>query len=107
MKDLRTGIYALVILNLISREGPIHGYGLMIRVKEVSDGVLSPSESTVYETLKYLEKKGLIKSFWGKPAEGGLPRKYYVITELGSKLLNELNKEVVGIVEVLKKVMGA
>ncbi len=107
MKDLRTGVYALVILNLISREGPIHGYGLMIRMKEVSDGVLSPSESTVYETLKYLERKGLIKSFWGKPAEGGLPRKYYVITELGSRLLSELNKEVVGIVEVLKKVIGS
>lgn len=105
LKDLRTGVYSLVALNLVAREGPLHGYGLMVRMKEVSDGIISPSESTVYETLKYLEKKKLIDSFWAIPEGGRVPRKYYVITELGKKLLDELNKEVKGIMTVLMKVM--
>ncbi len=93
MKDLRTGIYSLVILNIIRAEGPIHGYALRVKVMELSDGALMPSESTIYESLKYLEKRGLIKSFWGKASGRGPPRKYYVITAYGEKVLRVVNAE--------------
>ena len=100
MRTIRSGLHTLVILNLLEREGVSYGYRLMVRIREVSGGVLSPSESTVYETLKLLERMGLIESFWGEGARH--PRKFYRITEEGKEVLSQLNEEVRSILKVLE-----
>lgn len=105
LKDLRSGTYSLVILNLLRREGPMHGYGIMAKIRGATNGVLSPSESTVYESLKQLERYKLIRSFWARPEGGGIPRKYYEITELGIRVLNEVNNEMASIIKVLSRVI--
>jgi len=104
LKDLRTGIYSLVMLNIIKVSGPIHGYALRAKVMELSNNALTPSESTIYESLKYLEKRGLIKSFWGKAAGRGPPRKYYVITESGEEVLKVVNAEALVLAKLLQLV---
>lgn len=104
MKDLRTGIYSLIMLNIIKTNGPIHGYALRAKVMELSDNTLTPSESTIYESLKYLEKRGLIKSFWGKASGKGPPRKYYVITDYGEEVLRVVNTEALILARLLQLV---
>ncbi len=105
LRDLRTGVYAIVMLNLILREGPIHGYGLRLRINSLSRGVLSPSEGTIYETLKNLEKAGLIKSFWGTAPGRGPPRKYYVVTDLGREVICRVNEWVFTLIRLIESVI--
>lgn len=104
LKDLRTGIYSLIMLNIIKSSGPIHGYALRAKVMELSDDTLTPSESTIYESLKYLEKRGLISSFWGKASGRGPPRKYYVITDYGKEVLRVVNAEALTLAKLLQLV---
>ncbi len=106
LKDIRAGIYAYLILNLIEREGVGHGYWLLNEIERVSNGLLKPSESTIYEVLKQLEKSKLLKSFWGVAKGRGPPRKYYKLTELGKLTLAELRKEVINLINVIMSVSG-
>ena len=60
----------------------------------MSGGVLTSSESTVYETLRNLSKLGLVESYWSI-VESGLPRKYYRLTDLGVGIYGRVRAEVV------------
>jgi len=106
LKDLRTGVYTLIMLNIIDSKGPIHGYALRTKIMELSSNNLIPSESTIYESLKYLEKRGLIKSFWGKASGRGPPRKYYVITDHGREVLKVVNSEALTLAKLLQLVVA-
>ncbi len=105
LKELRTGIYTVVIMNLLYKRGPLHGYRIRMLIMEISNGLLSPSESTIYESLKMMEKLGLVKSFWAE-SDYGPPRKYYELTGFGKSILEKLRNEIRGLHEVLEKVMG-
>lgn len=78
-----TGFYILLCLR-----GPNHGYGIVQRVKELTDGELVLSPGTMYGSLSKMEKDGLITFI-----EEIDKRKVYQITELGTEVLNcELNR---------------
>ena len=78
-----TGFYILLCLR-----GPNHGYGIVQRVKELTDGELVLSPVTMYGSLSKMEKDGLITFI-----EEIDKRKVYQITELGTEVLNcELNR---------------
>ncbi len=77
MKELRTGIYKVLILKILLTKGPLHGYGIRKAIEELSQGRLTPSESTIYEALKKLEKLGLVESFWAQSPLAAPMRKYY------------------------------
>ncbi len=78
-----------IVLHHVIQDGPIHGQAL------VRKGV---KHGSIYEILRRLEKKGLIKSNTEEfPADGyiGIPRRYYWATPIGSRFsqaLDELNK---------------
>ncbi|NPA96457.1 MAG: helix-turn-helix transcriptional regulator [Crenarchaeota archaeon] len=91
--DSLRALYAIIMLRIVVERGPIHGYGIRKLVEEVSRGAARPSESTVYDTLKRLERMGLIESFWGESPLGGPMRKYYRATELGREVLSRLLEE--------------
>jgi len=99
-RELRSGVYALLTLKLLSEEGAMHGYGLRAKIRELSNGVLDPSEGTIYEMLKTLRKHGLIEAYWAF-SETGRARKLYKITDKGRSVLSRI----MGDVEVIKKVM--
>ncbi len=98
-KDLRTGIYALIVLAIL-RSGIMHGYAIRKKFEELSDGKIVPSEGTLYDLLKSLEKLKLVRSFWGE--SGGRIRRYYEITDLGLEVLDELRKEFSELVKILE-----
>ncbi len=102
LKDLKTGVYAFLILDIIGREKRMHGYGLISGITDRTDGLLSPSESTVYESLKQLEKLGLIRSYWAESPGRGPPRKYYELTEKGERILSSVRKTVYRLARILE-----
>lgn len=73
-----TGFYILLSL----RE-PNHGYGIVRKVKEMTDGDIVLAPGTMYGSLSKMEKDGLIKFVCEQEK-----RKIYLITELGSEVLN-------------------
>ncbi|AIF70379.1 hypothetical protein PAP_10025 [Palaeococcus pacificus DY20341] len=99
-KELRAGTYSFIILSLL-KDKPMHGYGIRKAFSELSEGRIVPSEGTLYDLLKSLEKYKLVESFWAEV--GGRARKYYKITSLGEEVLSELKEEVSFIGEILER----
>ncbi|UXD21263.1 transcriptional regulator [Ignicoccus pacificus DSM 13166] len=85
-REFWKGTYYLLILKMIKESGTSYGYELRKALKE-----LKPSESTIYDTLKKLEKGGYVKGEWVKVK--GRARKRYQLTERGEELLRELEEE--------------
>ncbi len=102
VKGLRTGFYTMIILELLDKKGALYGYRIRAFIREASGGALNPSESTIYEALRELERRGFIKSFWGV-SEAGPPRKYYEITIDGRRLLERLEEELGLLVDIVVK----
>jgi len=84
-RELRMGFYSMLTLKILIDKGELHGYGLRNEIRELSDGMFEPSEGTIYEMLKYLQKKGLIESYWAI-GERGKARKIYRVTEKGVRI---------------------
>ncbi len=66
--------------------GPLHGYGIIQAVEEMSDGRVKLRAGTLYGALDRLDGEGLVR-FDGTGSEGGPPRRYYRITEDGRAVL--------------------
>jgi len=103
LRNLRAGFYTVIILGLLEKHGPLYGYKIQLLIKQLSNQALNPSESTIYETLKNLEKNKLIRSYWAESSLGP-PRKYYEITEKGLNTRELLKKEVKKIMETINKI---
>ncbi len=103
LRSIRSGFYSLIILELLNKYGPLYGYKIKTLIEEISRGTLKPSESTIYDSLKQLEKNRLIKSFWGE-SEYGPPRKYYELTANGVAALGILRVEVKRIIDLINSI---
>ena len=66
--------------------GPMHGYGIIKAIEEMSEGRVRLRAGTLYGALERLESEGLI-AFDGEGSEGGPARRYYRLTKKGSQLL--------------------
>lgn len=90
-----------IILSLLSKKES-YGYEIIKNIKELSNGKIAYGEGTLYPVLHKLEKKGLIESFWSV-ADSGRKRKYYKISEKGSKELATEKENWVIINEIISK----
>jgi len=63
------------------RAGPLHGYAIVERLRETSDGAFDLAEGTVYPALYRLEAAGLLSSSWTKAS--GRSRRVYELTNRG------------------------
>ena len=77
-KDLATGTYDLVILDMLRRK-PAYAYGIIGEVLKKSSSTVRWHEGTVYHVLHHLEKQGLVTSYWQGPNHGR-QRRYYRLT---------------------------
>ncbi len=91
--DLLRGHTDTMILKLLTG-GDKYGYEISKLITMGSDGEYELKEATMYSSLKRLESDGCIASYWGEGAQGAR-RKYYRITERGTKsyLENKANWE--------------
>jgi transcriptional regulator len=84
--DVLQGTLDLMVLKTLDALGPLHGYGVALRIEQVSDDVLRLNQGTVYASLVRLRQRGLISSEWGT-SENNRRARYYAITKRGRKQL--------------------
>ena len=85
--DLVQGTVDLLILKTIT-PGPMHGWAIAQRIKDVSNDVLKLNQNALYPALHRLEEQGWLKSEWGD-SENNRRAKYYSLTKAGRKRLDE------------------
>ena len=85
--DLLPGTLDMLILKAISLE-QLHGYGVLLRIKQISGGALEIPQGSLYPALYRLEHQGLIASEWGQ-SENNRRAKYYTLTTIGRRRLRE------------------
>ena len=83
--DLLQGTLDLLILKAISL-GPLHGYGVLLRIQQISKDCLEIQQGSLYPALYRLEHQGWIGSEWGE-SENNRRAKYYRLTAAGNKKL--------------------
>jgi transcriptional regulator len=83
--DLLQGTLDMLILKIVAL-GPIHGYGIAQRIRQISKEVLQVQQGSLYPALHRLEKRGWLSAKWGE-AETGREAKFYALTKVGSKQL--------------------
>src|SRR6202021_4173215 len=85
--DLVQGTLDLLLLKILALE-PLHGWAVSLRLKSISGDVLQVSEGSLYPALHKLEQEGWI-SAEGKPSEKNRRAKYYSLTRLGRRHLEQ------------------
>jgi len=83
--DLLQGTLDLLILKALSL-GPLHGYGIIQRLRQLSDELLEVEQGSLYPAVYRIEHRGWINSKWGV-TETGRRAKFYKLTKAGSKQL--------------------
>ena len=85
--ELLPGTLDLLILKAVSL-GPLHGYGVLLRIGQISGGALNIEQGALYPALYRLERQGLLDTEWGL-SENNRRAKYYSLTPSGRKRLRE------------------
>ena len=83
--DLVQGTLDMLILKTLALE-PMHGYGVAVRIEQVSGGVFRVNAGSLFVAFQRLQRAGLIRSEW-KATENSRHAKYYVLTTAGRKQL--------------------
>jgi PadR family transcriptional regulator, regulatory protein PadR len=81
------GTLDMLILQIVSLE-PVHGYGIALRLEQVSRSVVQVNQGSLYPALHRLEQKGWLKAKW-KQSETGREAKFYSLTAAGRLQLTE------------------
>ena len=79
--DLLQGTLDMLILKSLSQT-PMHGFGISVRIRQMSQEVLQVEQGSLYPALYRLEKRGWILSSWGV-SENNRKAKFYDLTDVG------------------------
>jgi PadR family transcriptional regulator PadR len=85
--ELLQGTLDLLILKAVSL-GPLHGYGVLLRIQQISRDKLQIQQGSLYPALYRLEHQGIIASEWGA-SDNNRKAKYYRLTAAGRRRLRE------------------
>jgi len=103
--DLLPGTLDMLILKTLTR-APLHGYGIALSIKRISDDVLQVEEGSLYPALQRLLLQGWVKAEW-KQTETNRRARYYTLTETGRKQLghelSEFDRMIAAITRVLRE----
>ena len=86
--EVLQGTLDLLVLKTLDSMGPMHGFGIALRIQQVSEDLLQLNQGTLYPALLRLEQRGWIASKWGV-SENNRRAKYYSLTRAGRRQLNE------------------
>ena len=84
--EILQGTLDLMVLKTLDAMGPMHGYGIALRIKQLSEDALRVNQGTIYLCLIRLVEKGWITAQWGA-SENNRRAKYYDISKAGRKQL--------------------
>jgi PadR family transcriptional regulator PadR len=86
--EVLQGTLDLLVLKTLDSIGPMHGFGIALRIQQISEDLLQLNQGTLYPALLRLEQRGWIASKWGV-SENNRRAKYYSLTRAGRKQLEE------------------
>jgi PadR family transcriptional regulator PadR len=81
--DILQGTLDMLILKAVSL-GPLHGYGILLRIQQISNEALQIPQGSLYPALYRLEHNGFIEAEWGE-SENNRRSKFYQLTSAGRK----------------------
>ena len=85
--DLLQGTLDMLILKIVAL-GPVHGYGISLRIRQISKEVLQVQQGSLYPALHRLERRGWLEAEWGE-SENARQAKFYKLSAKGRKQLAE------------------
>ena len=83
--DLLQGTLDMLILKIVAL-GPVHGYGISQRIRQISKQVLQVQQGSLYPALHRIEKRGWLEAQWGE-SDNGRQAKFYKLSSKGRKQL--------------------
>lgn len=99
------GTLDLLILKAVSL-GPLHGYGILLRIQQISGEALVIEQGALYPALYRLERQDLLATEWGT-SDNNRRAKYYQLTPAGRKRLREETAGWQRLVEAMGAALGA
>lgn len=108
MPDNTTGLVQgtldMLILRTLALE-PLHGYGIALRIEQISRGVFRVNPGSLFPAFRRLERQGWIMPDW-RPTENNRRAKFYTLTKLGQKQLKtdteEWGRQIAAIARILE-----
>jgi PadR family transcriptional regulator PadR len=85
--DLLPGTLEVLILKAVSL-GELHGYGVLLRIQQISGGALAVEQGALYPALYRLERAGLVDATWGT-SDNNRRAKFYRLTPTGRQRLRD------------------
>src|SRR5215469_916475 len=102
--DLVQGTLDMLILKTLALE-PMHGYGIALRIEQISKGVFQVNPGSLFPAFRRLERTGWIKSEW-RETENNRRARYYIITNAGRGRLKtearEWGRQIAAITRILE-----
>jgi PadR family transcriptional regulator, regulatory protein PadR len=90
-RDLVPGTLEMLVLKTLALE-PLHGYGIALRIEQVSHGVFRINPGSLLPALSRMERAGRIKGEW-RTTENNRRARYYLLTASGRKALQEERRQ--------------
>jgi len=103
--QLLPGTLDLLILKAVSL-GPLHGYGVLLRIEQITHGALLAEQGALYPALARLEPQGLLDSEWGT-SDNNRRAKFYRLTVSGRRRLREETQSWNRLVTAIGAALGA
>ena len=103
--QLLPGTLDILILKAVSL-GKLHGYGVLLRIEQISGGALEIQQGALYPALYRLEHQGLIAGEWGT-SDNNRRAKYYRLTAAGRKRLGEETASWNQLVDAIARALAA
>src|SRR5262245_26377633 len=103
--DLLQGTLDMLILKAVSL-GPLHGYGVLLRIQQISRNRLEIQQGSLYPALYRLEHQGLIGSEWGE-SENKRRARFYSLTPAGRRHLQQEARNWNRMAEIIAGILDA
>jgi PadR family transcriptional regulator PadR len=103
--ELLPGTLDLLILKAVSL-GSQHGYGVLLRIEQITGSALSIEQGALYPALTRLERQGLLEAEWGT-SDNNRKAKYYTLTTRGRRQLKEKTERWNRVAIAMKLALGA
>lgn len=101
--EMLPGTLDLLILRTLV-PGPMHGYGIVLRLEQISEDVLQVGESSLYPALQRLLLNGWVKAEWGA-SENNRRARFYTLTAAGRKQLTTEREQFTRLISAIQKVL--
>src|SRR5580765_1624161 len=103
--DLVQGTLDMLVLKTLDLE-PLHGYGVALRIEQMSRGVFRVNAGSLFPAFRRLERSGLVRPDW-RATENGRRAKYYGLTPAGRKALKEETREWTRQIAAIARILDA